>query len=466
MRNRHLPTAILLFLTALLAIPLHAATRYVDSNATGANNGTSWTDAWKTLGAMTGLAAGDTVYISGGASGSSITYDLAGEFTSNPGFVSGTAGTPVTYKIGQDAAHNGTAIFHRTTTGSQWLFGGNNYIISGDAGDGARHFKATNYSELFVLPGSSNVRVSYVDCGDLGGLGSINPGTNIEIDHCYLYSTNLGLDHALYASINQGTAYDQSLFHDNVLYIPYTTGGTGADGFQIGGSGGWSLYNNTVTGFYGGGRNHQDGWQGSGSNYIKIYNNRFVDMQNYAIFAEGYTVSKTYSHVRVYNNVCVMTKSNTTQAIAISASTTYPINDVVCANNITDGYGMPYTIWYPGGAAPSAFVNCYFYNNVSVNGGNNIIDAGVISANNLAVSSTNAASYFTSWTAYSASSDYHLKAGATPLISAGTNASSYFRIDKDFKDRVLSGSWDLGPYINGGSLLLAAPTNARIATTP
>lgn len=453
----------MLLLVCFSVSSIHAATRYVDISAKGANNGTSWTDAWNTL-SFSGLSAGDTVYISGGPSGGTVTYNLAGEFTSISGFKMGTVGNPVTYKIGQDASHNGTVIFKRTTSGSQFVYGGNYYVISGDAGDGKRHFKLSDYYQLLTLAGSSDVRISYIDCGNAGGFGSINPGTNIELDNCYLYSTDLSLDHGLYAAINQGNAYDQTRIHDNTINIPYTTGGIGADGFQIVGSGGWSLYNNTVNGFSGGGINHQDGWQGSGGSYIKIYNNRFTNMQNYAIFAEGYTVGGTYSHVRIYNNVCVLTSSNNTQAIALSGSSSLPVTDIVCANNTADGYALPYTFRYPGGNASSAFINCVFSNNLSVNGGSNIIDPAVSAASNVAITASQGSSYFVKYSANSTANDYHLSSNATTLLGKGSDLSSYFTIDLSGLLRI-SGSWDIGAYSSGsgsGSSTLP-PSNAKIA---
>ena len=39
------------------------ATYYVDSNATGLNDGSSWTDAWTSIGSATGVAAGDDVLV-------------------------------------------------------------------------------------------------------------------------------------------------------------------------------------------------------------------------------------------------------------------------------------------------------------------------------------------------------------------------------------------------------------------
>ncbi len=55
----------------IIASGAFAAEWFVDSAATGSNNGTTWANAWTSFSSITGLAAGDTVYISGGSSGSS-----------------------------------------------------------------------------------------------------------------------------------------------------------------------------------------------------------------------------------------------------------------------------------------------------------------------------------------------------------------------------------------------------------
>ena len=70
------------FVSAIIAIFLaltsisESATWYVDSSVSSSGNGTSWGTAWRSLSNISGIAAGDTVYISGGRSGSTQTYTL------------------------------------------------------------------------------------------------------------------------------------------------------------------------------------------------------------------------------------------------------------------------------------------------------------------------------------------------------------------------------------------------------
>src|SRR5262252_4935787 len=52
-----------------LASSLQAATWYVDGSVSSSGDGRSWSTAWKSLSNVSGVGAGDTVYISGGPSG-------------------------------------------------------------------------------------------------------------------------------------------------------------------------------------------------------------------------------------------------------------------------------------------------------------------------------------------------------------------------------------------------------------
>ena len=87
----------------------HAGDWYVDNAASGANNGTSWANAWRSPASVvwgsSGVKAGDTLYLSGGSTSKIYTE------TWSVG-ASGTASNPI--RIAIDAgnpSHNGLAIF-------------------------------------------------------------------------------------------------------------------------------------------------------------------------------------------------------------------------------------------------------------------------------------------------------------------------------------------------------------------
>lgn len=458
----------------LFAMSAKAGTWYVDGTATGQNNGTSWADAWTSIKAMTGsrIQAGDIVYISGGPTGSTQTYLSRSHDTYAGQWLNVVNG--VTYQIGQDPAHNGTAIFDGEG-GSYWLAQNwKNVTISGDAGDGKRHFKLKDGSTKSAGNGGywENTRVTFVDFGKVAVGIDHNPAISVEIDHCYFYIANDVADHCSYAKFS-GSAYDVSKFHHNVVYVPRSSSieGIGADALQWNGSG-YSIYNNDFISYpsstYVGGQ-HQDGWQSTGesASFIQIYSNRFTDFSNYCIFPEPYLGG--FSHMKIFNNICVITRANNTQAIAVSATSTMPANDVLVANNVADGYSIPFTFrnprLYPDA---SAWSGCRFSNNLSVNGGTNIIDPNVSQASNVGLSAVESETAFVQWTSFSSTNNYQLTLAASSLIGKGANLSTSFTFDKEFQTRAAVGGWDIGAYVLTPSSPsgLVAPSNTRISLLP
>lgn len=81
-----------------------AADWYVDNAASGSNTGINWTDAWKEFASIRwgigGVQAGDTVYISGGASGKVYRENLrTGE--------AGSSNAPITIRMSREPGHGG-----------------------------------------------------------------------------------------------------------------------------------------------------------------------------------------------------------------------------------------------------------------------------------------------------------------------------------------------------------------------
>ncbi len=449
---------------------VHAATWYVDGTAAGSHNGTSWANAWTGLSQVSGVSAGDTVYISGGASGGSQTYSVSSWKPAG-----GSSGHPITYQIGQDAAHNGTAIFSGSGT---WFGGANNVVISGNAGDGAMHFSLSGYSAAVNNGGTAGLRISYVNLGSSLGDGVDGQGvTAFEFDHNYCYIVGT-VDHFLSCGFTD-PAFDGTRIHDNTVFVPkQANSANGADAFQISGSG-WSLYNNTIQGYNmswsGGVIQHQDGIQTLVGSYIKIYGNVFADLANTSVFMDGYYGA--FNHIYIYNNVCQQTSSadsNGPGGIEVGADGAPAVapsfNDVIIANNdMIDQNPYNGTCIAFGncsscnGGQTTPYTACYMINNIAINSGTMTTYSSPIStADNVTLTTALGLVYFVSYVPLSANNNYHLTAVATALIGKGANESTYFTTDKDGNARPATGNWDVGAY----QYTLVTNTTPVIQVTP
>lgn len=445
------------------------ALHYVDNSlSTGANDGSSWVNAWHSLSSMTGLAAGDTVYISGGPNGSSQTYSFVGGFGDIAGYTEGTAGNPITYKIGQDASHNGTVIFNQTSVGfsnNAFLNGGNNVVFSGDAGDGVKHFKVSGTIQVLIILQGTNVgvRMSYWDLQTLHNIGSINPGNKIEIDHINIIVGNdLAADRAMYGNFG-GSTWDDNLFHDCIIALPYnpSNNNAGPDGLQFSGTG-FSIYNNIIFSYIDNNltsTQHMDGWQGGGTtSFVKIYNNIICNMTNYGLYAEA--PSAAYNHLWIYNNFISLTDpvlaAGSSGGIVVELKAAGTMNDIAVMNNtIVDLEAPGSRTLTMLSHANGTYTNSIITNNILVNGNPIEQDSGTPTPNNnVSVTAANASSYFKTYSALAGrSNDVHLTALATSLIGQGTNLSSYFTVDLAGSSRPGAGNWDIGAYIYAISVI-------------
>jgi hypothetical protein len=464
----------LLLLGLLPAATATATTYYVDSSVSG-GNGTSWASAWSSIGAISGVKGGDVVYISGGPSGSSHTYPISGSWSP----VGGSSGSPVTYQIGQDSAHNGTAILSGSS--AQYFLSPKNYtVISGDAGDGNMHFATSGYGGCVSLGSAAGVRVSFVNFGSIptgvDGASSSGGPSNFEFDHCYVQISDPAGDHFMFITPID-TAYDGTRIHNNTVLVPRAPAGDGADAFQIDGSGGWSLYSNTVTGYLMSytGAQHQDGVQTLAGTYVKIYANTFSDLANSDIFLDGYGGS--FTHFRIYDNVGQFTSSTIAAGggAGIDAQPDgYPVqtpgfNDVIICNNLIADIDGPPGVEFgsppgsnkgnPGGVSYSG---CYAYNNILINCGTfDTYGSPVANGNNISLSTAQATAYFSQYKPLSPANNYRLTAAAASLIGQGVNESTFFNTDIANNTRPVNGAWDVGPYMygagaSGPALALAA----------
>ena len=455
----------------------NAAIWYVDNTASGSNNGTSWANAWTSPSQVSGISAGDTVYISGGPNGSSQNYNI-----SNWSPVGGNSSGRITYQIGQDSLHNGTANF--IIAPNAYYFVANNpppsYInIIGNAGDGKEHFSVSNCVLILQSDGTfTDMRLGYINFGTMtGNKNSLNIGTvnNFEFDHNYIYQTYSELDGVIcIGAVNGTNGYDQTLIHDNVIFSPTSGGvdpGFGADCFQMFWMGtGYSIYNNICISYYSPTWDitegqHSDGYQTAGGTYIKIYNNYFYGYTDVGIYGGcwGNAVSgapHTFSHVRIYNNIVDCAGVNDAGGIDISSDegsgSTY--SDCQVINNLvhypTGDQNNAYDFATGDGLGTWSGISCS--NNITIGKGGIQVQGGttVVSlGNNPVFTEAQAASLFQNYIssvvnnpAIGTNINWHLVSTATSLIGKGANFYSVFTTDKDGNARPSSGPWDIGPY--------------------
>jgi hypothetical protein len=461
----------------LISGAANAATWYVDSSVANSGNGTSWASAWKNISNITGVAAGDTVYISGGPSGSSQNYVMTGSWSPK----GGSAGNPIIYQIGQDLAHNGTVTFSGNGT---WAGPANYVTISGDAGDGKMHFTISGYSSGINNNSTVGFHISYVNLGSNLGSGVDGQGvTQFQLDHCYCYIVG-SADHFLSCGIYD-PAFDGSKMFSNTIYVPHQqNSANGADAFQITGSG-VSLFNNLISGYNmnwtAGGSQHQDGIQTLLGSYLKIYGNTFQNLVNSSVYMDGYYGA--FAHIYIYNNIVQITDaadSSGPEGITVESDGSPAVmpsfTDVIVANNSifdTKPYNgscidMGNCPGCDGGkAVPMTGVYCY--NNVYVNSGGLAVYSPVVLGDNVSFTLTTDNGDFVSYTPQTANNDYHLTSAATTLIGKATNLSSYFNTDKDGNARPATGNWDIGAYQYGTNAVVVAnppSTNPVISISP
>jgi len=456
---------LLILLPLILALTAKSAYWYVDNSLSpaGLHNGNGWATAWTNLSNVAGVADGDTVYVSGGAAGSCQYYQVATSWTP----LGGTH-TALIYKIGQDASHNGTVVFTSTCDGGYGVCGSNPWIgqsgynlnnvtLSGDAGDGGRHFAVSNFNTIAICYNTvTNLRLSYINFGmltnTLGNYYTMNflAVNGLEFDHnyCVLYDTN---GTAFMSCGFLGTAFGQNKIHDNVIYTPSIVGanplgGNGADAIKSGG-GGLSIYNNVLISYTATAYSvaeHADGVQATSGSWIKIYNNYFFNYPNSAAAYDpvGGGSAQLINDVWLYNNVSDTPWFGLMVQADDGGNITW--SNIVVANNTVRTPGSENGITIGTGGTASVWTNSLAANNIVLNGGVSLQQNSIPSIDNVTLADATAGTNFVNFLTSDTNSNYHLVVGATDLIKQGTNLAAYFTTDKDSNTR--SVPWDIGAY--------------------
>ncbi len=213
-------TVVCLALLVIAQLSGFAATYYVSTTGSDANNGTTTATAWKTIdnGDRNSLLhAGDVVLVQPGTYNPAIqkvtTDDLPGWNISFRN-CSGTSASPITYKANGAVQINGTADYG---TGTGW---------------GTIRFQNVSYCVLngFVINAANHSNIE-LELDDVMG-----PVSNIIVENCSFQNCAFGA--TIRAVVN-------CQFHNNVLFN-CSAFGLYADGYKSGVSTGNKIWNNTL----------------------------------------------------------------------------------------------------------------------------------------------------------------------------------------------------------------------------
>jgi len=309
-----------------------ATNHYVDNNASGQNNGTSWANAWESFADINwgSVGAGDVVYISGG-SNSKTYYETLQVLAGN-----GTSGNRILITKGVDAGHNGEIIID----GQNSRMG-----IDMDNGSGydyvtVSHITIENCSSYGArIEDSDGVIFEYITCLEANHKGmrivrcddftlryfnyssvtmsseqtdglQMNYCNDFLMEYCTINILNSGPSHNDGFQKNQGTGYSNGTIRYNYFNLDNADPDDSQGIYMEDPGGTWSIYNNVVDG-------HEcvralikltDIQNGS---TINIYNNTFVSGDD----VDGYVTKFICSGSMTFNmknNIIVAPSSNAT----------------------------------------------------------------------------------------------------------------------------------------------------------
>jgi hypothetical protein len=462
-----------------------AANWYVDKDASGSNNGASWTNAWVSFSAInwSSVKPGDTIYISGGTT-SKIYYE---QLHIN---ASGSDGSPITIKVGEESEHDGTVII--TNRNGHGVYIGRDYITINGNVDNEQRIRITGSSGGGVFGSSSHhIILTYLEIDNNGDTGEGHEsgielnwfdgsGFQAEISYCKIYDNSQ--DQIKLSGGTGPQGYVRFQIHHNEIFKLHDDG-IESDSYGV------DFYENvihTVEVEYATSGAHIDG-AAMNAGYHRVYNNVFYNLRggNACIYPNLFKGTSD-GHIRIYNNLVYndlpLGELYPMKGLefAPQMSMNY-VSDVIIANNIFSG--MPRigaSLWFTDNMVDFYFVNNIIHNcdrlkdNVAFVTGDgtytdgswgdgadvtidyNIMHAGPEGRNPMAISYRENWGYYDDFIEQSDCQE-HINGNVDPLLDAnykpqagslaignGVDMSAYFTTDMDGNTR--SGSWDIGAF--------------------
>jgi hypothetical protein len=426
----------------------HAAVHYVDNAANGANNGSSWSNAWESFGAISwgSIGAGDTIYISGGSS--SKVYSETLEI----GAATGTSGSPIKITKGTESGHNGEVIIdggNSRSNGINSRISGRNYFrisnltVRNHQAQEVRIENATGtVIENIRIPDSTctGVRFRYNTGCTIRGIhyDTVNMGGSVETDGIFLQdSTNTTIEYNYIEVSNENTSTHDDCFQQGAG-TTWAGGGTfrgnycnqnnrdtvNAQGiFWEDAKGTWNIYNNVVDG-HDYVKNLINFKNARASAVLNIYNNTIKGGSSQAGSIVRVQAMDSIT-VRMKNNIGYSTSSNQS-IVNLSGTMTDDINYNIwyCPNNANGYDGSSWSGWQSRGYDSQGY------------------NSNPLLGSECRVSDVNA-----------------------PGHDGGT-AIGLFSIDRDGVNRPQGLTWDIGAYecVSGGGVIAkpSPPLNLRV----
>ncbi len=437
--------SIFIYISTLMCLQVngYATDFYIDNDATGANTGTSWSDAWQEFQFINwnNINSGDTVYISGGNVSKTYNEKLSvGK--------SGTSGNYITITKGNSPGHNGTV----------------NIAYSG-AANGWENIGIEIFNKSYVIVKGLNA-----DDSPYAALAIRFNSNNIIVDSCNLNATGRA---AIIVTGSQNITIKNNTITSDTAYINDQADGIYLqDGMNNIVEGNTIIINNTNE------IQHCDLIQSYRERDLTVKNNYMTYGADSSANKNGLYLSTNYGTFYVYNNIIIgqMNASSTTFGFINYAADgkIFAYNNVVKA-----GVGGTFNITGPNSVVKN---NIFYTTRSNIVGGyvgqnpSNINNNIYLNGGSPDIVTLNGSTRLT-WEEWQSmgydqqgisadplvDAEYRLK-NNSPCINAGTNLDSVFNTDKDGNIRGFL--WDIGAYEknigDAAGTPLAPPTGLRI----